>query len=310
MGANPSNLSAKYTQIVRLILAIWLISRATLGIAATLPTPEELQNKLNKPPITVSVVEPHMLSKRIQVRVDYVGYPLEEVLTAILGAKWNQPNRDIEFRALDGYVSRIPAVRFAKYHAYLVFARKGAKEFYVDNLAQNEKRISLGPYYLVWDNIAAPELLAEGATHWPYQVTTILLTTLPEKALLPGDVAAKYKEHAALAQIRLWLQGQFNNHHDNTTPTWGARRVLDRVMDITAAQLMHVRMELHSPELMLVPDVRRIGILEFYRAKEAIAAGRAAATTALPEIHKIMRGISKRKVDTPLDVTEICDQSP
>lgn len=58
--------------------------------------------------------------------------------------------------------------------------------------------------------------------------------------------------------LRMWLQGQFNDHHNNKR-AWGARRVLDRVMDIAAAQLIHVRMELHAPELMLVPDMGHMG---------------------------------------------------
>jgi NTE family protein len=89
--------------------------------------------------------------------------------------------------------------------------------------------------------------------------------------------------------LRQWLQGQFNDPQGDTKPVWGARRVLDRVMDITTAQLMHLRMQLHAPELMLVPDVRRIGPLEFYRGEEAIAAGRAAAMARLADIHTLMR---------------------
>ncbi len=89
--------------------------------------------------------------------------------------------------------------------------------------------------------------------------------------------------------LRQWLQGQFNDPRDGKKPAWGARRVLDRVMDITTAQLMDLRMQLHAPELMLVPEVRRIGPLEFYRGEEAIAAGRAAALARLAHIHALLR---------------------
>jgi hypothetical protein len=81
---------------------------ATLGVAATLPTPERLQSKLNKTPITISVVEPHMSSKQKQVRVDYVGYPAEEVFSIILGPKWANKNTEIEFRALDAMCRAFP----------------------------------------------------------------------------------------------------------------------------------------------------------------------------------------------------------
>lgn len=94
--------------------------------------------------------------------------------------------------------------------------------------------------------------------------------------------------------LRQWLQGQFGDPEDKP-PAWGARRVLDRVMDITAAQLMHLRMELKAPELMLAPDVRHIGPLEFYRGTEAIAAGRAAATAAIPQIRALAKQIDDGK---------------
>lgn len=105
--------------------------------------------------------------------------------------------------------------------------------------------------------------------------------------------------------LRLWLQGQLNNdqNHNNKKPTWSARRVLDQVAYITAAQLMHLRMELYAPDLMLVPDVRSIGPLEFYRGKEAIAAGRAVATAWLPEIRELMRDVADREGRKVSDVT-------
>lgn len=97
--------------------------------------------------------------------------------------------------------------------------------------------------------------------------------------------------------LRLWLQGQLNNNgqHTSKKPEWSTRRVLDRVADITAAQLMRVRLELHAPDLMLVPDVHDIGPLEFYRGKEAIAAGRAAATAHLPKIRELLRAAPERE---------------
>jgi NTE family protein len=107
-------------------------------------------------------------------------------------------------------------------------------------------------------------------------------------------LAQPWVKHAE--PLRLWLQGQLSNDTDhNKKPAWSAHRVLDQVMDITAAQLMHLRMELHAPDLMLVPDMRRIGPLEFYRGKEAIAAGRAAATAWLPQIRELLRDVPDRE---------------
>ena len=41
--------------------------------------------------------------------------------------------------------------------------------------------------------------------------------------------------------------------------------------------------------VLIVPAVGDIGLFEFYRAAESIAAGAAAATAALPEIHSALQ---------------------
>ena len=58
----------------------------------------------------------------------------------------------------------------------------------------------LGPYYLVWDNIGNPALLAEGARNWPYQVAEVNLVTLSNEALLPAGLDARFHEGATLAK--------------------------------------------------------------------------------------------------------------
>ncbi|MBT9492190.1 MAG: hypothetical protein IV107_07525, partial [Paucibacter sp.] len=171
--------------------------------AAPLPAPAELQKLLKAPPQVVTVIEPHLSEAGAPpVLRHYLGYPAAQVLRQLLGADWQLAKQEIEFRALDGFVARIPAERFDKYRAHLVFARADAKApFSVDNKAQGEKNVALGPYYLVWDNIAAPELLADGGAQWPYQVAQISLSSALAAPLLPpGMGAEKWGEHAALAQ--------------------------------------------------------------------------------------------------------------
>ncbi len=86
--------------------------------------------------------------------------------------------------------------------------------------------------------------------------------------------------------FRQWLEGQLENHNSNqiAEPTWRAHQVLDRVMAITQAQNVRLRAALTPPDIMLAPEVGDIDSFEFYRGKEAIAAGRAAAEAAIPAI--------------------------
>ena len=84
--------------------------------------------------------------------------------------------------------------------AFIVFGRGDGSPFTVDNLAQNETDVPLGPYYLVWDNIGSPALLEEGARNWPYQVAEVNLVTLSDAALLPEGLDARFHEGAVLAK--------------------------------------------------------------------------------------------------------------
>jgi mono/diheme cytochrome c family protein len=60
--------------------------------------------------------------------------------------------------------------------------------------------VALGPWYLVWDNLRDPELLPDGGTYWPYQVTQVLLSRARDDALLPPGIPPGHDGAAALAQ--------------------------------------------------------------------------------------------------------------
>ena len=168
--------------------------------AAELPPAEELQRQLGSAPRTVPVYEPHLSEGDRQVAIEYVGYPARDVMARLFGEDWQGQGKTIEFRALDGYVSRIDVGRFTEESAYLVFARKDGAPFTVDNVEQNEMGVPLGPYYLVWDNISSPALLSEGARNWPYQVNEAHLVTLSDEALLPADLDARFHKGAELVR--------------------------------------------------------------------------------------------------------------
>ena len=94
-----------------------------------------------------------------------------DVMARLFGADWSSQAETVEFRALDGYVSRIAVERFLTEGAYIVFMRGDGSPFTVDNLAQNQTGVPLGPYYLVWDNIGNPpfwrKARATGPIRWP-----------------------------------------------------------------------------------------------------------------------------------------------
>ena len=176
------------------------LSIATVARATEMPLVDKLQAQMGTPAVTATVYEPHLSIGDDHTAVDYVGYPAVDVLARLFGADWASQGETVEFRALDGYVSRLPVQRFRTEGAFIVFARGDGAPFTVDNLAQNETGVPLGPYYLVWDNVANPALLAEGARNWPYQVAEVLLVTLSDAALLPEGLDERFHEGAALAR--------------------------------------------------------------------------------------------------------------
>lgn len=87
-----------------------------------------------------------------------------------------------------------------------------------------------------------------------------------------------------------WIKSQLNNRAENKKkPEWTTRRVLDRVIGITEAEILRLRAAINPPDLTLTPDVSRIGFLEFYRAGETIAAGRRVAEENLARLAALVR---------------------
>ena len=176
------------------ILLLSLLLLSSHASAVLLPRVDEMKRMVAEPPVEIEVIEPLLIEGTRQPHVVYLGYPVEKVLRAILGDQWKTAAAEIEFRALDGYVSHIPTERFDQYHGYLVFAKKHSREFSVKSRAPDAKSISLGPYYLVWDNIHQPDLIQEGATYWPYQVTEIVISKASEKNPVSGDMSQPARE--------------------------------------------------------------------------------------------------------------------
>ena len=170
--------------------------------ADELPPVNELKERMQTPTATVAVYEPHEtgIPGTDETLVEYLGYPANDVMAFLFGNEWHGEGDTIELKALDGYIARIEVARFLKETAYLVFARADGTPFTVDNLRQNTTDVPLGPYYLVWDNVANPDLIDEGAIHWPYQVHEINRVSLSERALVPAGIDASLHEGARLTR--------------------------------------------------------------------------------------------------------------
>ncbi len=120
---------------------------------------------------------------------------------------------------------------------------------------------------------ASEEPVPQDSPQWPVRMRQLLDQPWMERA----------------PAMRAWLGAQLANFAENsiTKPEWTTRRVIDRVMGITETELVRLRSVLRPPDLMFAPEVTDIGMLEFYRAEDAIAAGRRAAEANLPALHQL-----------------------
>lgn len=174
------------------------IACAVEAMPAVLPQPNVALFGLHEAPVTVA--DPYRSSPLKPFEVTYSGYPVVPVLDTLLGHAWRTPGSLVAFEAADGYLSIIPADRFLRYPAYLVYGRADGDDFSVE-LPPLNNRVKLGPWYLIWDNLIYQSLQADGATYWPYQVMKVGLIDAPSKAkLFPPMLPERYRSGAALTE--------------------------------------------------------------------------------------------------------------
>jgi mono/diheme cytochrome c family protein len=125
-------------------------------------------------PKEMKVYEPHE-----QKDVVYRGVPFNALLDAVYGSDWKK-SEEVLFTCTDGYQPSVPLERFTRFTSALAWERVGSSSFTLINKLHNGETTELGPFYLVWDNIAAPALKADGPEGWPYEIVTVDLITFDE----------------------------------------------------------------------------------------------------------------------------------
>jgi len=123
----------------------------------------------------ITIIEPHLNAK-----VTYVGRPFNDVLDELFGVKWRK-QEEVLLTCADGYQSSIAAEKFLSHKAWLVWERGDQGAFELKNKLQGGEIVPLGPYYLVWDNQDDAGILSEGATDFPYQITSVDLISFRER---------------------------------------------------------------------------------------------------------------------------------
>lgn len=228
-------------------LSACLFVAAAPAAPLAVPSPDALSARLKAE--TVTVVEPHLTMGTSTTQRRYVGYPARALLDQLLGKGWISTDTEIEFRALDGFVSRVPSERFARYKAWLVFGHADGSPFRIDKRDVQEQGVSLAPFYLVWDNIGHAELLKEGSSLWPYQVAQVQLTPSSRSRLLPAGLRGDFRAEAALAQQYCISCHQINGYGGDKMPFNLAERA--RALDAQRWQDWLLRPRSLKPETLM-----------------------------------------------------------
>ena len=145
------------------------------------------------------VFEPYE-ARQVEFRV----WPLNAILDAVYGPGWRHED-ELLFSCRDGYQPSVPVSRLLAHDAYLAFERPGARDFGIDKRESGRlQRVSLAPFYVVWDNLDDEQLRREHDYGWPYQLVGIELIDAAQRfpALRP-PAGAGSEARAGLRAFRM-----------------------------------------------------------------------------------------------------------
>jgi hypothetical protein len=150
-------------------------------------TVEQLTRSIE--PRRVQVFEPYE-----QTEVAFTALPLDQVFDKAYGTSWRE-REAILFTCRDGYQPTIAVRRVLDQRAFLAIDRPGDVGFSILKYEEGaRKRIDVGPFYVIWENLDDARLRSEGDYGWPYQVTKIDLVSFQSRfgeMSPPSDASAK-----------------------------------------------------------------------------------------------------------------------
>jgi cytochrome c2 len=173
------------------------LSFARHGEPVAMATLESLRERF--PASRVRVREPYETSE-----VSFEAFSLAVVLDAIYSPSWRD-EEELLFTCSDGYQPTVPVRRVLKHKAWLAFDRVDDAEFSIVKLESGQKkRIELGPFYLIWENLDDAQVRQEGDYGWPYQLVGVdLIRTVDRFARMLPPVGAVDEVHDGFAAFRV-----------------------------------------------------------------------------------------------------------
>jgi len=128
-----------------------------------------------------------------ETEATYLATPFRELLESVYGAHWGESGEELLFTCVDGYQPSIPLSVFKANKSFLALAKPG--EDFKATTSKDNKSISLGPTYLIWENLKNLEIREKAGSIWPYQVVAVDLIKFKDRF---GKMAPRENASAAV----------------------------------------------------------------------------------------------------------------
>lgn len=151
------------------------------------------------PPSTVRVFEPYEKGE-----ASFRALPFDRVLDSVYSPSWRQ-EEEVLFTCRDGYQPTVPVARILRHRAWLAFDRVDEPGFAIRKRESGQwKRVELGPFYLVWENLDDAKIRQEWDYGWPYQVVSVdLIRTADRFPRLVPPAGSSAQVKAGFAAFRI-----------------------------------------------------------------------------------------------------------
>lgn len=94
---------------------------------------------------------------------------------------------------------------------------------------------------------------------------------------------------AYIKKLQTMWNNTINNNNQNKRETPGLFDTMSSALNIIQNELTRTQLAVNPPDIIITPDLSHIGLLEFYRANEAIDAGKASVAAIAPDLEKLLK---------------------
>ncbi len=164
-------------KILGLFLAV--TSSLALGDKITFKLGGKEVKSIDTSELAQHAVQTKVFEHLSEAEATYQAVTFREILESVYGAHWGEAGEELLFTCADGYQPSIPLSIFKSNKSFLALSKPG-EEFKAITI-KDKKSISLGPIYLIWENLKNLDIREKAGSIWPYQVVAVDLIKFKDR---------------------------------------------------------------------------------------------------------------------------------